>query len=336
MDVRFGITFVGDDLPTFIRHVRQADDWGIDRIGVGDSQSMYRELYVACTLVATLTKRIRLGPWVTNPVTRHPAVTASAIASVNEVSGGRAFLGIAVGDSAVYNLGLRPASPEALREYVRVVRALLQDGEALYQGKACRLTWARQSIPVYVGAAGRRSLEMAGETADGVFVNAGVLPEVMADVRASLARGAARAGRRVEDIDVWWVVHAHAQDDGRQAREEIKPSLATAAHAAFRRRLDDKGLPPALIEPVQRLLRAYQPRAHVPTAANPNARLVDELGLTDYLQRRFAVVGSPEECAEQVRELAARGARHIWFSVRMPDKEGFLRALEKALLPAFR
>src|SRR5437763_15449220 len=99
---RFGIVFLPESLHGFGDLCREAEECGFDLLGVADSQSVFRELYVALTLAARETSRIRLGPVVTNPLTRHLVVTASAISSVDEISGGRAMLGLGSGDSAIY------------------------------------------------------------------------------------------------------------------------------------------------------------------------------------------------------------------------------------------
>ena len=105
---RFGIVFLPESLREFGELCAEAEAHGFHWLGVADSQSVFRELYVALTVAALHTKRMRLGPLVTNPLTRHPVVTASAISSVDEVSGGRAVLGLGSGDSALYTIGAPP------------------------------------------------------------------------------------------------------------------------------------------------------------------------------------------------------------------------------------
>ena len=103
--MKFGVTMFPNNLEDVASQARLAEEMGFDYVGIADSQSLARELYVTLSVVAMSTERVMLGPTVSNPRTRHPAVASSAIASVNELSGGRAFLGIGSGDSAVLNLG---------------------------------------------------------------------------------------------------------------------------------------------------------------------------------------------------------------------------------------
>jgi 5,10-methylenetetrahydromethanopterin reductase len=115
---RFGIVFLPESLEDFGPLCREAESTGFDWLGVADSQSVFHELYVALTLAALETSRIRLGPLVTNPQTRHLVVTASAIASLDELSGGRVALGLGSGDSAIYTLGAPPATVAGLEEAI--------------------------------------------------------------------------------------------------------------------------------------------------------------------------------------------------------------------------
>src|SRR5712692_10933367 len=115
---RFGIVFLPESLGDFGNLCREAEEAGFDLLGVADSQSVFRELYVALAIAARDTSRIRLGPLVTNPQTRHLVVTASAISSIDELSGGRAILGLGSGDSAIYTLGAPPATVAGLEDAV--------------------------------------------------------------------------------------------------------------------------------------------------------------------------------------------------------------------------
>ena len=132
---------------TYAHWCRLSEEAGFDVVWVPDSQSLYRELYVSCAICAANTSNVLLGPNVTNPLTRHPATAASAIATVDEFSGGRALFGIATGDSAVLNLGLRPGRVDDMRDYVLAMRGMLEEGTAHYRGKPCALNWRKKRIP---------------------------------------------------------------------------------------------------------------------------------------------------------------------------------------------
>ena len=115
---RFGLLEISRSIESSVEYAKQAEQAGFDWVGVADSQSLFRELFVTLAMVGQATERVMIGPAVTNPLTRHPAVMAGAIASVHELSQGRAMLGIATGDSAIYNINERPRGtqrPERIR-----------------------------------------------------------------------------------------------------------------------------------------------------------------------------------------------------------------------------
>ena len=109
MSVQFATIPLAHRYPDLPGLVRQIEDWGFEMVGVPDAHWLWPDCYVTLTQCALNSQRLRMGTFVTNPLTRHPAVTAGAIASINELSDGRAFLGIGTGDSAVYNVGLKAA-----------------------------------------------------------------------------------------------------------------------------------------------------------------------------------------------------------------------------------
>lgn len=332
--MRLGISIVGDTLNNFIRYVQQADQAGIAAIGTGDSQTLYGELWVRCTLAGTYATRALVGPWATNPVTRHPSVTAGAAATLAELTEGRAYLGIATGDAAVYNIGCKPATLARLEAYTRTVRALLTAGIAEWEGHTVHLDYAHPPVPIAMPASGPQALRLAGRVADMVWVCTGLQPEVIAVAREHLAQGAAEAGRRLEELDIWWVGLLNVGPPRAAAIEALKFSLASYAHIIFRYTLEGKAVPTEVAASLQQLVDGYQSRLHIrPGGVNPNAQLVDDLGLTDYLADRLAIAGTVEECIERLQVLEQLGVRQIWSPVRFADKVPLMRALCEDLLP---
>ena len=327
-----GLTIVGDTLDNFVRYVRQADEMGVEKIGMGDSQSLYHEMWVRTTLAAVNTQHAGVGTWCTNPLTRHPAVMASAAASIDELTGGRAFLGIGPGDSAVYNIGYQPAKLETLEAYINTVRALLEKGESTWKGREAHLSWARGQIPIGLPASGPKALRMAGRLADVVWVNTGIDPEPVAQAYELLEQGAKEAGRTLDDIEVWWVALPNIGESYEAAVDELKFALASYAHIIFRFTLEGKAVPEHLSEKVRQLCDGYQSRFHVtPGGVNPNAQLVDQLGLTDYLAGRLALVGTPEQCIQRIQEVRKYGVERLWFPVRFADKGPVMNGLQQVM-----
>ena len=336
MQVKFGVTFLPEGLSDFVEWVQYAEASGFDIIGVADSQSLHRELYVAMTLCALNTSRVKFGSRVTNPRTRHPAVTASAMASLEELAPGRTLLGLGTGDSALAAVGLQGVSLPTLRAYVEAVRALCQGQVATYQDKSMRQTWGQSTIPIYIAAHGPKTLRLAGQIADGVVVGTGFLPDVAQDSLEQIRLGAEEAGRDINSIDIWWWTMCNVIDQPGQAIQEMGAALAATGNHLTRFTTEGKHIPPDLMAPLKRLRAEYVVESHfVPGGESPNSRLVDQLGLRNYLAERFAIAGTPEECVEKIQRLAAIGVNQIWTSPSFTDKMAFMRNWSEHIFPHF-
>jgi 5,10-methylenetetrahydromethanopterin reductase len=334
--VRFGINYMPTGSPPeVVRWARLVEALGYEILGISDSPSICRDVDMTLALCAVNTERIRLGPRVITPVTRHPAVAACAAATLEELAPGRTLVGLGTGDSAVFNLGLRPASLAELRAYAETVRALLATGSATYHGARATLTWTRAAVPLYLAASGPKTLRLAGEIADGVVIRTGITPEIVRDSVAQVRAGAEAAGRDPGAIDLWWWPDVNVAASQAEAVEEIKMSLAAAGNHLSRFTTQGKHIPPDLLEPVKALGRRYAFGSHT-RPGSPNARLIEELGLVDYLADRFAVAGTPAECVKKLGAAVDAGARQFWMSVHFDDKERFLRDWAAQVAPAFR
>ena len=330
---RFGLILSGDAGPGWLDQMNAADSVGFWGLGVGDSQSIYPDVYVRLALAATATSRARIGPWVTNPLTRHPAVTAGAIASIDELSGGRAFLGIGTGDSAAKNIGLAPATVEALEDYIRAVNDLQATGRTRWRGAECSGRVPKRRVPIWMAVSGPRSTRLAGRIADSVVFGSGLTPDLVGQGLAELRTGAEAAGRDVDEIDVWWLALANLADEDGKAVEELRGSFATFAHMATKSRAQRELLEPEIQPAMERLHAEYDAMQHGAHGSSGNARLTDELGLTGYLRSRFAVCGSPDTFLSAVRDAHEAGAHNLWFAVRTPDKDRFLRLWADGVQP---
>lgn len=332
---RFGVTWVVDNLTTYADLARTSEESGFELIGVPDTQAAnYREVYVAITVAALSTRTARLMPAVTNPLTRHPGVTAAALASLHEVSGGRAIFGVGTGDTGAASLGLNYGRLKDLREYVAAVQTLLTGQPAEYRGGTAQVRWASGGIPAFIAADGPKTLEYAGQVADGIIVGTGVSPEAVQVVRDRVAAGAAASGRSIDDLELWWVVRAGIGDTREAGIAATLPSLAGAANHVFRGSTAGKALPPEYDEAIRAIESGYQVGEHSRFgAANPNAQLVRDLGLTDFLAERFALAGTPEDCVRRIETLRERGVTNILIRPQAADRAEFLRRWREEILP---
>ncbi|MGH3665839.1 MAG: LLM class flavin-dependent oxidoreductase [Egibacteraceae bacterium] len=327
MAPRFGILEVPRSVAEAVEHARIAEAVGFDLVGMADSQSVFREVYGSLAVVAAQTDRVMLGPTVTNPVSRHPAVTASAIATVDEISGGRALLGVGSGDSAVLNLGKQPFRLATMRAFIAALKDLMAGREVTWEGASVHTGWIGRAVPVYLAAEGPKTLELAGELADGVICGMGVGPGLVERSLAHVRAGARRAGRRVEDIDVWVLARVNIGEDRTALVRQIRQELASSAHHAFRFTLEGKEVPPQFIDVVRRIQRGYVPSAHEDLGESANARLMDDAEFLDYMAWRFGVVGTPTECAEQVERIGAAGADGILFTGFVPERAELIETI---------
>jgi 5,10-methylenetetrahydromethanopterin reductase len=331
---RLGLLCLPRTAASAVADARMAEDVGFSMVGVADSQSVFRELYATMALCAQATQRVLVGPSVTNPITRHPAVAASGIATIDEIAPGRAFFGIGSGDSAILNLAERPATLADLRAYITAVRTLHTTREAEWRGRLTRLTWAPRVVPIYLSAEGPRTLELAGEIADGVIVNVGLTPELVRDAVAHVHAGARRAGRDPSSIDLWTMVRANVTDDVTAGIEEIRMELASNAHHVFRFTLEGKHVPGDLADAIRRVQKGYQPAAHEALGPSPNARLLEaEPALRAWLADRFAAVGPAAACADKLRGVVEAGISGLLVTGFVHDRARLIRALGEHVLP---
>jgi 5,10-methylenetetrahydromethanopterin reductase len=296
----------------FKERIRRADDYGFDRISVGDTQLNNLECFAALNLAATRSTRALLGPGVTNAVTRDVGVMANALASLDVVSGGRAFCLIARGDGAVRNAGLKPATVAGMRDYFLALRSLLDSGQGTLGDRTIRLPWVgryERKVPLYMVAEGPRMLRMAGEIADGVFVGAGLTEVVVKESLATIEAGARSAGRELSDLDIWWDTRSGIGLTEEDALHRAKESVASIGNHAFRAGFEGKHVP----EELHDVLRDYASRFDYSEkgTSSQNGPLMEELGLTDYFVERFGVVGTPEQVVERLRALEKIGVTQI-------------------------
>jgi 5,10-methylenetetrahydromethanopterin reductase len=178
--------------------VRRAERHGFDVAWIADSQLLWRDVYAVMAVAATRTDSIGLATAVTNVVTRHPTVVASGINTVAELAPGRVVLGLGTGDSSVKPLGIRPTTRAELRSAIGEIRALLSGQEQVYGERRLRLRDAGGAVPVHIAASGPRTLELAGQIADGVVTLAGISPETLGQTMKAARSGLAGSGRAFE------------------------------------------------------------------------------------------------------------------------------------------
>jgi len=194
------------------------------------------------------------------------------------------------------------------------------------------MSWARRSVPVYLSAGGPRSLELAGEIADGVIMHLGIQPEILRDAVARVHAGALRAGRDPAAVKLWAQASVRVSDDVETSIESMKSSLAARVHLVFGSTFEGKHVPEEHAPTIRRVLEAYQPAAQL-LPGGQNAALVDDPAFLRYLAERFAIVGPPEVCVERLREIEAAGVPNVLFGFGGANRRPLFRALGEQVLP---
>ncbi|MYJ75282.1 MAG: LLM class flavin-dependent oxidoreductase [Gammaproteobacteria bacterium] len=296
---QFGLNrFDWTSTDAFVADVQRAEQLGFGYALIPWNPLSRPDPYLQLAVAAGYTEHIRLGLLLDNPVLRHPAASASSIATLDEVSGGRAILTYGIGDTAVRWLGLRPARLAELETATVLARRLLA-GEAVDVGavRPARLRHARP-VPVWIAAGGPRTLEMAGRVADGVFLRVGRHPENLRVAIGRVHRGARAAGRDPDDIGIGLIFHT-VMSDRPDAIRAISRSMAAGYYEYSPALFEIPGLTWAG-PPVDALKKQIYPDFHHASDLVESGKLVSFLD--DEAADAFALFGSAEEIARRVRE----------------------------------
>jgi len=287
-------------VPDLLDLAEGAERLGYDYVWVNDER-LERDPFTVLAAIAMRTGRIRIGPGVTNPYSRHPALLATAAATLDELSGARAVLGIGAGGTNHAALGItREAPVVALREALSVIRGLLAGETVTVEGRVIRAAEAklgfeaRAGLPIYIGARGPKVLELAGELADGVIVGNVASEAGWRYALERVAKGAGRASRDLGDLALVAWVYACVADDGEAALDAIRPMAATSL-VTSRPVLDKIG-----IEIPEAFAREMDS-----TGWSLSRESVTRAGRTlpPEVVNRFGIAGPPAECRERLDAL---------------------------------
>jgi len=222
-------------IPELVDVVREAERLGLDDVWFPDSQLLWRDVFAVAAAAVAGTTRINVGTAVTNVVTRHPAVVASAARTVHEIAPGRFRLGLGVGNSSVAPIGLRASTGAEMRDRIGVIRSLLDGDEVRFGDVRSRLRDPAPDLALYMAASGPKNLRLAGEISDGVILLSGVTPKILGDSAERIREGAHAAGRS-EPVPMTVSAFCRVTDDLERDARELKPLclwMAQGGGAAF-------------------------------------------------------------------------------------------------------
>jgi len=335
MAVTFGTNRFGfPDPQRLIESCRAAEAAGFQRLWFPDSQLRNGDVFINVLTAAHHTgDHVTVGTLLVNPVTRHPSVTAASIAAVDMYAPGRVALGIGAGDTAVWQIGLRPARLAQTERAVRMIRGLLA-------GEQVELGWTAPSrlqqprpVPVIVAGSGPKTLRMAGRSADGVVIRIGTDPDLVQWGYDEFRAGALEAGRNPDELFVAGHFHTVIADDPDLVAARGKV-MAAGYHEVNPGTWERLGIP-WLLPPMEELLKTVRPDFHHAFDMNLAARLVADIPLD--VARRFCLMGTAAEVRGQVEALVSRfpWMRHIILQPNMPGP-AFIEACGREIIPAFR
>ena len=286
-----------------VERATRAEALGYEGLFLADSQMNAPDPFQVLAVSAEKTRGIKLGTAVTNMVYRDPTVLACSAATLNEVSGGRAILGLGTGDGPVYSLGRRATRMAAFEKGLRSIRELVQGrGISVPSGKNLPLKSGRFPVSLYLSVEGPRGLRLAGRLADGVILGNGFDLNVLEWAQARIAEGAREEGRSRDAIEIMAAGMIYVSEDGNKARERVRSRLANRAHHNFRFTMET--VPPEELSGIQRFMEAFDITRPIEERVQPEL-------VTDYLLQRFAIAGTPEECIARIRKLEEAGVRHL-------------------------
>jgi probable F420-dependent oxidoreductase len=330
--LQFAITFKADMPPVRIVNLtRQAEAAGFTYGWSFDSHILWQDPYPLLTLMAVNTQRMRLGTCVTNPVVRDPTVTASLLATLNRISGGRMDIGIGRGDSSRRVMGKKPTTLARLEEAVGLIRDLTAGQQIVYQDQAIQMPWATAGVPpVWVAGYGPKALRCAGRIADGVilqFADVHLIKWCLGFVR----QGAQEAGRDFSTIRVMSATAVWVSDDLTEARGQVRwfPALVSNHVVDLVSRYQPEELPEELTAYIRH--RTGYNYLHHAEVGSSNADFVP-----DEIVDRYCLVGPVQAHLQRLRELQEAGVTQFNVYLMSGEEENTLEIYGRDIIPTFR
>jgi len=334
-----------------------AEERGFTHALLYDSQMLYGDVYSGLSVCATHTKKLKLGPGVTNPASRIAPTTASAIATVNLFAPGRAVLGIGTGNSTRRAMGMPATKLSELRECVEVCRGLLNGKQVLYrEGDRRRMIQflnpegtinTKDRVPIYVSGAGPKALELAGEIGDGVILW-GISDEKLIKYHLEhVRRGAEKVGKKFEDLYVACMTACHITKPG-ESLESIRAAVGYMVVSglnliALSCRDNPNVLPAEFRDDIMGTLEAYRTpgesieRRHLERYSEYGTSLqrLHESMATERLMKATSIVGSPQECVETIKKMERAGVHQVTVQIGNVDQRENLTAFAKSVIERY-
>ena len=300
----FGVTLqTNPPAQRVIELTQRAERLGFTHAWTFDSHVLWQEPYVIHSQMLAATERITVGPFVTNPVSRDPSVTASTFATLNEMFGNRTICGIGRGDSVVRVLGRKPTTLRQLEEAMRVIKELAEGREVDYAGTKVRIPWVRDGmLDVWMAGYGPKALSLTGRVADG-FILQLADPVILAWTMRHVHDAARESGRDPKEIKICVAAPAYVGGDLAHARDQCRwfGGMVGNHVADLVSRYGEGGEVPAALTDYIKARQGYD-YSHHGQAGNPSTDFVP-----DNIVDRFCVLGTTEDHIKKLTELKDLG-----------------------------
>jgi probable F420-dependent oxidoreductase len=339
--VDFGVTFQTDPPASRVVELTQrAEALGFSHAWTFDSHILWQEPYVIYAQMLAATERIMVGPFVTNPATRDPTVTASLFATLNDGFGNRTICGIGRGDSARRVLGRPPTTLAETEAAMHVIKELAEGRAIETPAGEVRIPWVRDGkLDVWMAGYGPKALALVGRKADGFILQLAdpvILRWTVERVRAA----AEEAGRDPDEIAICVAAPAYLGDDLDHAREQCRwfGGMVGNHVADLVRRYGDAGagessgresIPAALTDYIR--AREGYDYAHHGRAGNPDTTFVP-----DEIVDRFCVLGTVADHVAKLRELESLGVDQFNIYLMHDAQEATLDGYGREVMGALR
>jgi probable F420-dependent oxidoreductase len=324
----FGVVLQNDPpAMRVVEYAKRAEALGFSHVWTFDSHVLWQEPFVVYSKILSETRKVVVGPMVTNPGTRDWTVIASQFATLNEMYGNRTVCGIGRGDSALRVIGKPPQTLGQLREAVQVIKALANGGTA----GGLSLAWAPQSrLEVWVAAYGPKALKLTGEVADGYILQLAD-PDIADWMIKAVRKAAADSGRDPAAIRFCVAAPAYVGDDLAHQREQTRwfgGMVGNHVADIVARYGGDGAVPKALTDYIK--AREGYDYAEHGRAGNTHTTFVP-----DEVVDRFCVLGPVADHVKRLTELRELGVDQFAVYLQHDDKDATLSAYGSDVIPAF-
>jgi probable F420-dependent oxidoreductase len=327
----FGVTLqTNPPASRVVELTRKAEDLGFGYAWTFDSHILWQEPYVIHSQMLSATQRIMVGPFVTNPVSRDPSVTASTLATLNEMFGNRTICGIGRGDSVVRVLGRKPTTLRQLEEAMHVIKELAEGREVDYSDVEVRIPWIEDGkLDVWMAGYGPKALNLIGRKADG-FILQLADPVILEWTMQHVHDAAREAGRDPRDVKVCVAAPAYVGEDPAHQREQCRwfGGMVGNHVADLVARYGEDGEVPHALTAYIRARQGYD-YSHHGRADNPSTDFVP-----DEIVDRFCVLGTVEDHIEKLNVLKELGADQFNVYLMHDAMEETLDAYGEQIIPA--